>query len=358
MKRFTKITAVALLALLLVLTLASCGNSQAASGSGNFGDDFLWEYDADTKTLSISGTGDMPNFESSESIPWASTKSSVKRLVVKDGVTHIGDLSFYCFTALEDVEIAETVTSIGDSAFAFSTKVENIALPSALKTIGERAFEGCTELNTALVPASVETIGANAFSSCKSITVAAILSDVEIPEGAFFNCISMKDLFLDPDITDTMVAEGAFEGCPIGFADHEDKEGDTLSSSVTVKYVYEDGTEVADSLFQKSYEFGENYNVVSPTIDGYTADELSISGYADGHDLEKTITYTKDPEVVEETEEEDPFTKKDIIPIVILVVLLVVIAVAAVLIIRNQKKSEGKSTTVRKNDPKNNKKKK
>ena len=51
--------------------------------------------------------------------------------------------------------------------------------------------------------------------------------------------------------------------------------------------------------------------------------------------------------MVEEIEEEEPFTSKDIIPIVILVVLLVGIAVAAVLIIRNQKKNEAKGTTVR-----------
>ena len=357
MKRFIRLTAVVVLTLLLVLTFASCGNSQAASASDSFGNGVIWEYDADTKTLRVSGSGDMPDFESSEDVPWIASRASVKSIVVENGVKHIGDLAFYCFTALEEVELADTVESIGKSAFAFSTSVENIALPTSLKTIGERAFEGCTALNTALVPASVETIGAHAFSSCKSITVAAVLSDVEIPEEAFFNCIAMEDLFLNPAITEEMVAETAFKGCAIDFDAHEDKEGDTLSSSVTVKYVYEDESEAAET-FNKSYEFGEDYSIVTPTIEGYTADELSIVGYADGHDVEKTVTYTKDPEVVEDIEEEEPFTSKDVIPIVILVVLLVGIAVAAVLIIRNQKKNEAKGTTVRKNDPKNNKKKK
>ena len=358
MKRFIRLTAVVALTLLLVLTFTSCGNSKVESGSGSCGNGVIWEYDADTKTLRIAGSGDMPDFESSSSTPWVATRATVKSLVVEDGVERIGNFAFYCFTALEEVELADSVTSIGESAFAFSTKVENIALPTALKTIEERAFEGCTALNTALVPASVDSIGAHAFSSCKSITVAAVLSEVEIPEGAFFNCIAMKDLFLNPAITEEMSAEGAFEGCSISFDDHKDKEGDTLSSNVTVKYVYEDETEAAET-FNKNYEFGEDYSVVSPTIEGYTADELSIGGYADGYDVEKTVTYTKNPEVVEETEEEEePFTAKDAVPIIILVVLLVGIAVAAVLIIRSQKKAEAKGTTVRKNDPKNNKKKK
>lgn len=360
MKKILRLTAVAALSLLLILTFTSCAANSASSGSGSCGEGVIWEYDSDTKTLQIAGTGFMSDFESSTAVPWAAAKSSVKTLVVKDGVKNIGDYAFYCFTALESVEIADSVEAIGQSAFAFSTKIENIALPTSLKTIDERAFEGCTELNTALVPASVESIGASAFASCKSITVAAILSDVEIPADAFFNCIAMKDLFLNPDITEEMVADTAFSGCPVSFAEHKDKAGDTLSSSVTVKYVYEDGSEIEGTLFSKSYEFGENYNVVSPTIDGYTADELSISGYADGHDFEKTITYTKNPETepVVEEEKDEPFTSKDIIPIVILVVLLAGIAVAAVLIVKNQKKTEGASQTVRKNTQTNNKKKK
>jgi hypothetical protein len=360
MKRFMRITAVAVLTLLLLLTFTSCGaNKGPQSGSGSCGDGVIWEYDADSKALRISGTGSMTNFESSAAAPWAATKSAVKTIVIKDGVKNVGDYAFYCFTALEGVEIADSVKEIGKSAFAFCTTIENIALPNALETIEERAFEGCTELNTALVPASVETIGAHAFSSCKSITVAAVLSDVEIREQTFFNCISMKDLFLSPDITEEMVADSALEGCPITFDDHKDKAGDTLSTDVTVKYLYEDGTEAAEA-FNKSYEFGEDYSVVSPTIDGYTADELSIGGYADGHDVEKTVTYTKNPEVTDVIEEEvdEPFSAKDAIPIIILVVLLAGIAVAAVLIVRNQKKTEGASQTVRKNNPSGNKKKK
>lgn len=360
MKKILRITAVAVLSLLLVLTFTSCGNKGVESGSGSCGEGVIWEYDADSKVLQISGTGFMTDFASSSVVPWAQTKSSVKTIIIKDGVKNIGDYAFYCFTELEGVELADSVTDIGKSAFAFSTKIENIALPTALTTIDARAFEGCTELNTALVPASVESIGEAAFASCKSITVAAVLSDVKIPEEAFFNCIAMEDLFLHPEITEEMVAETALDGCPITFDDHEDKAGETLVSDVTVKYVYEDDTEIEGTLVQKSYEFGENYNIVSPTIDGYTAEELSISGYADGHDVEKTIKYTKNPEVTEEVEEEEeePFTAKDAIPIIILVVLLVGIAVAAVLIIRNQKKTAGASQTVRKNDQSGNKKKK
>ena len=361
MKRFMRITAVVVLTLLLVLTFTSCaGNKGAESDSGSCGEGVIWEYDSESKTLQISGSGFMTDFASSAAVPWAAAKSSVKTLVIKDGVKNIGSYAFYAFTALEGVEIADSVTSIGKSAFAFSTTVENIALPSTLKTIEDRAFEGCTALNTALIPASVESIGEAAFSSCKSITVAAVLSEVKIPEEAFFNCISMEDLFLNPEITEEMIAESALAGCPVSFDEHEDQAGDTLVSNVTVTYVYEDGTEIEDTLVQKSYEFGENYNIVSPAIDGYTAEELSISGYADGHDVEKTIKYTKNPEVtdVAEEEEEEPFTAKDAIPIIILGVLLIGIAVAAVLIVKNQKKTEGASQTVRKNNPANNKKKK
>ena len=361
MKKTLRITAVAVLALLLILTFASCGKKAAEDAFGEFDNGVDWKYTADTKTLKISGNGSIPDFDSPSEVPWASAKTSVVSLIIEDGIDSIGDYAFYSLTALEDAEIADSVESIGKSAFAFSSKIENIALPQTLKTIGDRAFEGCGALNTALVPASVESIGTYAFASCKSITVAAVLSDVEIPENTFFNCIAMEDLFLNPEITEDMVDATAFDGCSISFDEHTDKEGDTLSSTVTVKYLYEDGTEMEDERVSKSYEFGENYNIVSPDIEGYTAEDLSISGYADGHDIEKEITYTKNPEVtevVEDEEEAEPFTNKDIIPIVILAVLLIGIAVAAVLIIRNQKKTEGASQTVRKNPQSNNNKKK
>ena len=123
MKKIIRITAVIVLTLFLVITLASCGNTKAASGSGNCGAGVTWAYDAETNLLNISGNGTMDSFESSADAPWASAKYNVTAITIGQGVKNIGDYAFYSFTALESIDIADSVTSIGDSAFAFSSKI-------------------------------------------------------------------------------------------------------------------------------------------------------------------------------------------------------------------------------------------
>ena len=362
MKKFLRITAVIVLTLMLVLSFTSCGKSKVESANGTFAEGLSWAFDAETKVLTISGTGRMTDFDAPSSAPWSGVKANVQKVVITGNITSIGNYSFYCMTALESVEIAESVKNIGVSAFAFCSKIVSIPLPTGLETIGDRAFEGCSALSTVLVPANVKHIGASAFSSCRSVEVAAILSDVALPDEVFFNCINLKELFLNPGIEESEVSASAFKGCSISFANHKDKDGDTLTSVITVKFVDENGVELAESKVETCV-FGANYNIVSPTVDGYTAEKLSVTGYADGNDETITVKYTKNPEVTttvapEQTdvpEEEEPFSTKDIIPIVVLIVLLVGIAVAAVLIIRAQKRNEGNNTTVRKNPPANGK---
>jgi hypothetical protein len=141
----------------------------------------------------------------------------------------------------------------------------------------------------------------------------------------------------------------------MGLDNAKAKDGDTLTSKVTVTYEYEDGT--TEIFFSDEYDFGENYNIVAQYKEGYTAEPLSISGYADGNDVNEKIVYTKIPEEStpeeEDVKEDEPITASTIIAIVILAVLLVGIAVAAVFILRSQKKNAGKNTPVRKNNSNN-----
>ena len=59
--------------------------------SGTCGDDLTWTLDY-SRTLTISGTGEMTDYSSSSSsrVPWYSSRSSIKSVVIEDGVTYIG----------------------------------------------------------------------------------------------------------------------------------------------------------------------------------------------------------------------------------------------------------------------------
>lgn len=362
MKKVLKIASVILLSIIIALTSVACGAPKASSGSGECGSGVSWEYNSDTNVLSISGNGSMKDYGNSADVPWASARASVKTITISDGVERIGDHAFYGFTALESVSLPDSVASVGKSAFAFSTVLKSISLPAALLSIGEGAFEGCSALSAAFVPASVTTLGERAFAYCYSVTDAAILAPVSIPANAFLNCRSIDKLILNTNITAEMVAEDAFKGCSVDIDDATRTESQTASASVTVKYIDTEGNEISETVVKGELEYGASYSVVSPEIEGYTADKLTVSGHVYGENVTETVTYTKDEaEVTTPIEEQEPdneITSSTIIAIVILGVVLVGIAIAAFLIFRSEKKNANASRTVRNNaNNKNNKNK-
>ncbi|MBQ7383589.1 MAG: leucine-rich repeat protein [Clostridia bacterium] len=362
MKKLFKISALIALCVVLALTAAACGSSAPASDSGDCGSGLTWSYDSETQALNISGNGQMTDYENSTDTPWYGAKAYVKTINIALGVEKIGDKAFYGFTALEAVSIPDSVIAIGDYSFAYCSAMKTLSLPDTLGKVGDGAFEGCSALTAAFIPAEVTSLGTNAFAFCSSITDAAVLASIDIPEGTFFNCRSLDKLLLNAAITEDMVADTAFKGCEIGFDEASSTESKTAAASVTVKYVDTDGNEMAETTVQENIAYGDSYSIVSPAIDGYTADKLTVSGYVYGTDESVTVTYTKDEvvetEPVEEDKEDKEITPTTIIAIVVLGVVLVGIAVGAFLLMRADKKNAAKGQTVRKNDSKNNNKKK
>ena len=107
--------------------------------TGTFGNnnEFTWKYE--DNTLTISGTGNLPDFtKGNENRPWSDTVSAVyiDKVIIENGITGIGAYTFEKYYGLEE-----------------------ISLPDSLKSIGDYAFIGCTNLNSCIVPDSVTSIG-------------------------------------------------------------------------------------------------------------------------------------------------------------------------------------------------------
>ncbi len=370
MKKLLRITSVILLCFILVLTLASCGGGSAPDDAGACGSGLTWSYDSKSAVLSITGNGRMNDYASSSEVPWAAAKTSIKTITVASGVEHIGSYAFYGVSSLETVNLPETLTSIGDYAFAYATSLKSAPLPDSLTKLGNSSFEGCSSLTAAFVPANVTELGKNAFAFCYSVTDAAVLANIAVPEGTFYNCRSMSHLLVNVNISDEMVNQTAFTGAGVAFANADRTESATASAKVTVKYIDTDGNQLADTKVMENIAYGNSYSVVSPSIDGYTADQLTVAGTLYGNDKEIVVTYTKNA-VVETAaadtdavaEEEKNVTPSTIFAIVILAVVLVAIGVFAVLFIRSEKKNAAKNAPAKKNNSnnknnKNNKKRK
>ena len=107
MKKGKKILSI-LLALALLLPFLPL---QARAAGGSFGDGLSWSLDS-SGTLTISGKGAMPVFANIYAPPWSNYGSSIKRVIVQEGVTTIGRCSFTNCSNLTSVSIAATVTGI------------------------------------------------------------------------------------------------------------------------------------------------------------------------------------------------------------------------------------------------------
>ena len=99
------------------------------------------------KTLTISGTGEMKNWQYSfidneykGQGEWHDTiyQDVIEKVIINEQVKNIGDYAFADLKNLTNVEIANTVTSIGEYAFYWCDKLKSIEIPSSVTSIGER----------------------------------------------------------------------------------------------------------------------------------------------------------------------------------------------------------------------------
>ena len=101
---------------ILLFVLALLPLVASADASGTCGYNLTWTYVESTGTLTISGTGAMKNYSyNSPKAPWSSY--SIKKVILENGITSIGNYAFRDCSSLASVTIPNSVTSIGNYAF-------------------------------------------------------------------------------------------------------------------------------------------------------------------------------------------------------------------------------------------------
>lgn len=140
--------------ILCLLMQLFCVIPAFAEDSGECGEAVYWNLT--DGVLTISGTGDMYDYTYyGVQPPWLYLASSVKKIVIEDGVTSIGQCAFSSdeysgencvFSALTEVEIANTVTTIRRNAFAECFVLETITIPASVCEIEDSVFVNCYAL--------------------------------------------------------------------------------------------------------------------------------------------------------------------------------------------------------------------
>ena len=211
MKKKSKILSI-IFAILMVISIIPITASAETPTSGTCGDNLTWIFNKETNTLTISGTGDMYDYEINDvsgfiNQPWYNFSRDVKHIVVEDGVTSIGEAAFTSCDAT-DITIGKDVASIESEALDHCDKLTNIivdednpyysndefgvlfnkdkttliyyplgsqresyTIPDGVTTIKRYAFDDCGKvLKSVTVPKSVTTIEKLAFSQYSALT--------------------------------------------------------------------------------------------------------------------------------------------------------------------------------------------
>ena len=250
----------------------------AAATSGDFGENSCLHWEVSTgvfsgKTLTISGTGAMPDFDfpNGNLAPWWNYEAlgmltsfgnfklegELKKVVIKDGVTNVSNYALFFLPAATQVTLPESVTSIGRYGIAMCSKLTGmsipkgvteigdfglagdgltaVTLPDGLQSLGRGAFDTCASLTNTTLPAAitavpgkcfadctkllnvkyagtVTAIGDLAFESCKALTAAPIPETVTtIDKAAFTGCTALTDVTIPAGVT--AIPEDCFRGC-------------------------------------------------------------------------------------------------------------------------------------------------
>ena len=224
MKR--KLTGLFLIMLLLAALLTV---SAYADSSGTCGDNVTWSLNEETGTLTITGSGPMTDYSDPSDLPWYYI-DDIRTVVIENGVTSIGDYSFWWCLNLTNVTIPDSVTSIGCEAFDYTPWLESlgdfatvngmllryqgseteITIPVSVSCIGNYAFCYCSSLTSVTIPDSVTSIGDDAFYRCRSLTSVVIGNGVtNIGADAFYDCSSLTSVVIGNGVTSI----GDYEFC-------------------------------------------------------------------------------------------------------------------------------------------------
>lgn len=194
--------------LMLVLDAMQTEKAEAVT-SGSCGE-LSWSF-ADG-TLTISGTGAMPDFDLAEPAPWFGLREQIKEVNLESGVTSIGSLAFLGCNELTSAKIPNGVEVIGGSAFFGCSKLDGVLLPASLKSLGAWAFSECVSLTGITIPGNVAAIEEGTFSGCTALKSAVLPNGLKsIGAEAFADCAALQNLLMPKSVVS--IGSGACRNC-------------------------------------------------------------------------------------------------------------------------------------------------
>lgn len=223
--------------------------------------------------------------------------------IPKDAFWHQGEQLSEDWTVIKTIRLRkiilpEGLTEIGDGAFSYAINLESVNIPSSLRKLGIYSFSNCIALKTSplILPEGLEKIPAACFLNCESLGEVSLPSTVRhIGEIAFYgakiNKINFKEglqtmetaAFYATNLEEVVLPESCLEfigsthfalnhklkklhlpsrltTIPVGFADN-DIMLEEVNIPSTVKYIMDESFIGCNSL--KHLELPEGLNAIT-----------------------------------------------------------------------------------------------
>ena len=262
--------------------------------SGVVNGDCYWSYDADTKTLTLSGdetgTGSFakeydPN-DYRKPAPWRTwttaegvvvrkgVEDGIEHIVVENGVNYIGDYAFYGLKNLESVSLAPSVYSLYEGALQGCTKLKTVVC-SYLSGIDidteDDTYSVANVGETYYVPNFKKVSFENSLKAFNNVKVEGFyLSDGTLKVDFYEDPLEWEDDHYKGDISLRGNWDCWIEGAKATVNGTEYTYPNIKYVSVVTEY-YRKDNQNPDLKWDEVTEVGNYY--VKVTIEGYFADE-------------------------------------------------------------------------------------
>lgn len=115
-------------------------------------------------TLVIAAQGAMQDYASAAQTPWFKDRAEIRRIVVQQGVTSLGDYAFYGCENVASVTLPDTVTRIGRLAFYGCKSLRTLTVPASVTVVEDYAFAGAAGLQSIAFGGDAPALGVGIFA--------------------------------------------------------------------------------------------------------------------------------------------------------------------------------------------------
>lgn len=279
-----------------VCLIAILGVTSVYAQSGKCGEKLQWTYDESSRTLNITGSGRMYDYEYNSSthkytMPWEALVDQIEKVSLPNGLTYIGSHSFYNFKNLKSVNIPNTVLKIGSWAFSGCISIVDLSVPSSVAEMESGSFwdvpnikyygsaygaprdarcqNGYVDGYLVYSDASKTVLKACSFQAKGAITIPNTVKTIDTK--AFSGCSNLTSITIPDGVTS--IGSFCFSGC---------RSLTTLSIPASVKVINDHAFYYCGKL-QNLYIAGSNVEIGNESLGG--CDKLLYIYCQNGIDL-------------------------------------------------------------------------